>query len=64
MNLRKDNGGKIIGNIAPKLSSKFAPYLRNLVSHEEIGEIADWLVKYARSCALDAKINIDFNGNI
>ena len=49
---------------APKLSSKFAPYLRNLVSHEEIGEIADWLVKYARSCALDAKINIDFNGNI
>ena len=51
-------------SFAPKLSSKFALYLRNLVSHEEIGEIADWLVKYARSCALDAKINIDFNGKI
>jgi hypothetical protein len=43
---------------------KICTILKKLISHEEIGEIADWLVKYARSCALDAKINIDFNGNI
>ncbi len=47
--------GKIIGNIAPKLCSKFAPYLKNLISHEEIGKVADWLVKYAGSCAPDSK---------
>ena len=46
MNKRKDNG-KIIGNIAP--------YLKKLISHEEIGKVADWLVKYAGSCAPDSK---------
>ena len=49
--------GKFIGKVAPKISSKMAPYLRNLISHDELSAegIADWLFKYAGSGASDAK---------
>ena len=49
--------GKFIGKAAPKISSKMAPYLRNLISHDELSAegIADWLFKYAGSGASDAK---------
>ena len=49
--------GEALGKLAPKLSQKFAPYLRNLISHDEIFQdgIADWLFKYAGSGAADAK---------
>ena len=49
--------GEALGKLAPKLTQKFAPYLRNLISHDEIFQdgIADWLFKYAGSGAADAK---------
>ena len=49
--------GEALGKIAPKLSQKFAPHLRNLISHDEIFQdgMADWLFKYAGSGADDAK---------
>ena len=49
--------GEALGKIAPKLSQKFAPHLRNLISHDEIFQdgMADWLFKYAGSGAADAK---------
>lgn len=49
--------GEALGKLAPKLKQKFAPYLRNLISHDEIFQdgIADWLFEYAGSGAADAK---------
>ena len=56
--------GEALGKLAPKLSQKFAPYLRSLISHAEIGDsilckdgkiLADWLFEYAGSGAADAK---------
>ncbi|WP_368202152.1 hypothetical protein [Agathobacter rectalis] len=49
--------GEALGKLAPKLTQKFAPYLRNLISHDEIFQdgIADWLFEYAGSGAADAK---------
>ena len=49
--------GEALGKLAPKLTQKFAPYLRNLISHDEILQvgIADWLFEYAGSGAADEK---------
>ncbi len=56
--------GEALGKLAPKLTQKFAPYLRSLISHAEIGDsilckdgkiLADWLFEYAGSGAADAK---------
>ena len=54
----------LLGELALQLTQKFAPYLRSLISHAEIGDsilckdgkiLADWLFEYAGSGAADAK---------
>ena len=56
--------GEALGKLTPKLSQNFAPYLRSLISHAEIGDsilckdgkiLSDWLFEYAGSGAADAK---------
>lgn len=52
------------GELALQLTQKFAPHLRSLISHAEIGDsilckdgkiLSDWLFEYAGSGAADAK---------
>ncbi len=54
----------LLGELALQLTQKFAPYLRSLISHAEIGDsilckdgkiLADWLFEYAGRGAADAK---------